>query len=80
MTQFLSRLATTDEVSRDVADGNATWCLAHYLKISYADLVTTGRWIRSLGRARMDMHRSNNKECTQSFGAVTMVRLSGFHI
>ena len=77
MTQFLSRLATTDEVSRDVADGNATWCLAHYLKISYADLVTTGRWIRSVGRVRMDMHRSNNKECTQSFGAVTMVRLGG---
>ncbi len=77
VTQFLTHLATTGEVSHDVADSNATWCLAHYLKNSYADLVTTGRWIRSVGRARIDMHRSNNKECTRSFGAVTMVRLGG---
>lgn len=77
ITQFLTHLATTDEVSRDVADNNGTWCLAHYLKISYADVVPTGRWIRRVGRARMDMHRSNNKECTKSFGAATMVRLGG---
>jgi hypothetical protein len=75
ITHFLTHLATSDEVIRDVADNNGTWCLAHYLRISYADVVPIGRWIRRVGRVRMDMHRSNNKECTKSFGAATMVRL-----
>jgi hypothetical protein len=75
ITHFLTHLATSDEVIRDVADNNGTWCLAHYLKISYADVVPIGRWIRRVGRVRMDMHRSNNKECTKSFGAATVVRL-----
>ncbi|MDP2792027.1 MAG: hypothetical protein Q8O15_09770 [Rectinemataceae bacterium] len=75
ITGFTTRLDECDEVSNDVDDNNAAWCLAHYLKISYADLVPTGRWHRSVGRVRLDMHRSNNKRCTKSFGAPTVVRL-----
>ena len=75
VTRFLTHLETTNEVSNDVDDKNAVWCLAHYLKISYADVVPTGRWIRSVGRARLDMHRSNNKQCAKNFGASTTVRL-----
>jgi len=75
ITRFLTHLETTNEVSNDVNDKNAVWCLAHYLKISYADVVPTGRWIRSVGRARLDMHRSNNKQCAKNFGASTTVRL-----
>jgi hypothetical protein len=74
---FLTHLETTDEVSNDVDDNNALWCLGQYLKVPYADLVPTGRWIRKLGRVRLDLHRSNNKQCTKSFGTATIVRLSG---
>jgi hypothetical protein len=77
ITGFLTRLETTGEVSNDLADNNALWCLGQYLKIPYADLVPIGRWIRSVGRARLDLHRSNNKQCTQSVGAATVVRLIG---
>jgi hypothetical protein len=76
MINFLTRLETTGEVSNDIADNNAVWCLGQYLKITYADVVPTGRWYRSIGRVRLDMHRSNNKECTKSWGAATVVRLS----
>lgn len=75
ITKFLTRLESSSEVSHDVDDHNATWCLGQYLRISYADVVPTGRWIRQVGRVRLDMHRSRNKECTKSWGAVTMVRL-----
>ncbi|MDD5530647.1 MAG: hypothetical protein PHX21_11575 [bacterium] len=75
ITNFLTRLETTNEVSNDVYDDNALWCLAQYLKIPYADVVPTGRWHRSVGRARLDMHRSNNKLCAKKFGGSTTVRL-----
>jgi hypothetical protein len=75
ITRFLTHLETTNEVSNDVDDKNAVWCLAQYLRVSYGDLVPTGRWIRSVGRARLDMHRSNNKQCAKNFGASTTVRL-----
>ncbi|HEU5349767.1 MAG TPA: hypothetical protein VFU63_14240 [Ktedonobacterales bacterium] len=77
LTEFLTRLETTNEVSNDVADNNAIWCLAHYFKVPYADLVPTGRWHRSIGRVRLDMHRSNNKSCTKSWGGPSTVRLLG---
>jgi hypothetical protein len=73
--KFLTGLVTTNEVSNDVDDNNALWCLAQYLKIPYADVVPTGRWVRSVGRVRLDMHRSGNKQCTRSWGASTIVRL-----
>ncbi len=73
--KFLTHLETTNEVSNDVDDNNALWCLAQYLKISYAELVPTGRWHRSVGRTRLDMHRTNNKLCTKSWGGSTTVRL-----
>ncbi len=73
--KFLTRLETTNEVSNDVDDNNAVWCLAQYLKVPYAQLVPTGRWVRRVGRARLDMHRTNNKLCTKSWGASTVVRL-----
>ncbi len=75
ITKFLTHLETTHEISHDMDDNNALWCLAHYLKISYADLVPTGRWFRSIGRVRLDMHRTNNKLCTKSWGGSTTVRL-----
>lgn len=75
ITQFLTRLETTNEVSNDVRDNNAVWCLGQYLKVPYAELVPTGRWYRSVGRARLDMHRTNNKLCTKSWGGSTTVRL-----
>ncbi|MHB1357580.1 MAG: hypothetical protein ACYCZF_16545 [Anaerolineae bacterium] len=75
VTAFLVRLETTDEVSHDVDDGNALWCLGQYLKIAYADVVPTGRWVRSVGRVRLDAHRTKNKRCTKCWGASTMVRL-----
>ncbi|MGB8343916.1 MAG: hypothetical protein WCD86_03475 [Ktedonobacteraceae bacterium] len=79
LTKFLTHLEIANEVSNDVDDHNAMWCLANYLKISYAELVPTGRWIRSVGRARLDMHRTNNKLCTKSWGGSTTVRLPGLH-
>ena len=75
ITKFLTRLETTNEVSNDVNDNNALWCLGQYLKVPYAELVPTGRWYRTVGRVRLDMHRTGNKLCTKSWGASTTVRL-----
>jgi hypothetical protein len=75
ITNFLTHLETTDEVSNDVNDHNALWCLGQYLKITYAELVPTGRWSRDVGRARLDMHRTGNKLCTKSWGGSSTVRL-----
>jgi hypothetical protein len=75
ITKFLTHLETTNEVSNDVDDNNALWCLAQYLKIPYAEVVPAGRWIRSVGRSRLDMHRTGNKLCTKSLGGSTTVRL-----
>lgn len=72
---FLTRLETTNEISNNVFDNNGLWCLAHYLKISCADLVPTANWFRSVGRLRLGMHRTNNQKCTRSFGTSTVVRL-----
>jgi hypothetical protein len=76
ITKFLIHLETTNEVSNDVNDKNALWCLGQYLKITYAELVPTGRWYRDVGRARLDMHRTGNKLCTKSWGGSSTVRLS----
>ncbi len=73
--KFLTHLETTNEVSHDVGDNNALWCTGQYMKISYAELVPTGRWHRDVGRMRLDMHRTGNKLCTKSWGASTTVRL-----
>ncbi len=75
ITRFLTHLETTNEVSNDVDDNNALWCLAQYVRIPYAECVPTGRWHRSVGRARLDMHRTNNKLCTRRWGGSTVVRL-----
>ncbi len=72
---FMTHLETTNEVSHDVDDNNALWCLAQYLKVPYAQLVPTGRWFRSVGRVRLDTHRTNNKLCTKSWGGSTTVSL-----
>jgi hypothetical protein len=77
ITEFLVRLETTYEVSRDVSDGNALWCLGQYRRLPYAQAVPTGRWHRPVGRVRLDMHRTGNKLCARSFGAATVVRLPG---
>jgi hypothetical protein len=77
ITGFLTRLETTNEVSNDISDNNALWCLGQYMKIPYADVVPTGRWHRPVGRVRLDMHRTGNKRCTKSVGAATVVRLVG---
>ena len=73
--KFVTHLETTNEVSHDVGDNNALWCLGQYMKISYAELVPTGRWHRDVGRVRLDMHRTGNKLCTKSWGGSTTVRL-----
>jgi len=75
ITGFLTHLETTNEVSNDVSDHNALWCLGQYMKVTYAELVPTGRWYRDVGRARLDMHRTSNKLCTKSWGASSTVRL-----
>jgi len=80
IVRFISRLEETGEVSNDIIDANALWCLAQYVKIPYADCVPVGRWHRTLGRARLDMHRSNNKLCTKNCGGATVVRLIGIMI
>ncbi|OQB74825.1 MAG: hypothetical protein BWX90_00171 [bacterium ADurb.Bin132] len=80
IVRFISRLEETGEVSNDIIDENALWCLAQYVKIPYADCVPVGRWHRTLGRARLDMHRSNNKLCTKNCGGATVVRLVGIMI
>jgi hypothetical protein len=73
--KFITRLETANEVSNDINDDNAMWCLGQYMKIPWAEVVPTGRWIRDLGRVRLDMHRTGNKKCTKSAGAATTVRL-----
>lgn len=75
ITEFLIRLETTNEVSNDIRDNNALWCLGQYMKIPYAEVVPAGRWHRDIGRARLDMHRTGNKRCTKSVGVSTTVRL-----
>ena len=75
ITEFLIRLETTNEVSNDISDNNALWCLGQYMKIPYAEVVPTGRWHRPVGRVRLDMHRTGNKRCTRSVGVATVVRL-----
>jgi hypothetical protein len=50
-------------------------CLGQYTKISYAEVVPTGRWHRDVGRVRLDMHRTGNKHCKKSWGVSTTVRL-----
>jgi len=75
ITKFLTHLETTNEISNDVRDNNAVWCLGQYLKVPYAELVPTGRWFRDLGRARLDMHRTGNRLCTRSWGGTSTVRL-----
>ena len=74
LTKFLTKLEMTNEVSNDVDDDNAIWCLGQYYKLPYADVVPAGRWIRQLGRLRLDSHRTGNKKCTKRVGATTMVR------
>jgi hypothetical protein len=44
MTAFIIHLETTHEVSTEVEDNNALWCLGQFLKVPYAELVPTGRW------------------------------------
>lgn len=76
ITRFVTHLETADEVSNDVDDGNALWCLGQYMKIAYAEVVPTGRWHRKIGRVRLDMHRTGNKQCARSWGGATTVRLA----
>ncbi len=73
--EFLMHLETTNEINNDVDDNNALWCLGQYFILPYAEVVPTGRWIRDLGRVRLDAHRTGNKQCTKSYGVSTMVRL-----
>ena len=75
ITRFLTHLETTNEVSNDVNDNNALWCLGQYLNVAYADLVLTGRWFRDVGRVRLDMHRTGNRLCTKNWGGSSTVRL-----
>jgi hypothetical protein len=75
MVKFLTHLETSNEVSNDVRDSNALWCLGQYMKIPYAEVVPTGRWHRDIGRVRLDMHRTGNKQCAKAWGAATTVRL-----
>lgn len=75
ITKFLVHLETTNEVSNDRKDENCLWCLGQYIKIEYAECVPTGRWERDIGRVRLDMHRTGNKQCAKSWGCSTVVRL-----
>jgi len=43
-------------ISNDLNESNTLWCLGQYLKVTYAELVPTGRWHRDVGRARLDAH------------------------
>ena len=79
ITRFLTHLETTNEVSNDRYDDNASWLLGHY--IGYvervrSDLVPTGWWHRLYGRFRLDAHRPGNRRCTRSWGESTVVRLN----
>jgi hypothetical protein len=78
ITEFLSRLETTSEVSNDRYDDNALWLLGQYVKYVEhikSDLVPTGWWHRDFGRARLDAHRPGNRLCTRSWGGSSTVRL-----
>ena len=75
LTRFLICLESSGEVRNDISDFNALWCLGQYFRAPYAELVPTGRWIRDVGRMRLDMHRTGNKRCTKRWGASTIVRL-----
>ncbi len=77
LVEFLTRLRETGEVGREVEDANALWCLGQYMKISYAEIVPAARWIRRLGRLRLDAHRTRNRKCAWNVGAATVVRLGG---
>ncbi|MEI7834009.1 MAG: hypothetical protein WCJ56_12540 [bacterium] len=77
LTRFLTHLEATGEVSNDIFDINALWCLAQYLVIPYAEVVPAARWHRSIGRLRLDLHRTGNKQCTWNVGGATVVRLVG---
>ena len=72
---FIVRLENADEVSNDGDDLNALWCLGQYYKLPYAEVVPVGRWVRGVGRVRLDSHRTGNKKCTRIAGASTTVRL-----
>jgi len=75
ITRFIYHLETTNEISNDRYDNNAFWCLGQYVRIKYAELVPTGWWHRIYGRVRLDMHRTGNKQCTNSWGSLSTVRL-----
>ena len=80
MIEFLTRLVANHEISYDRLDHNALWLLGNYVKYVEqvkSDLVPTGWWHREFGRLRLDAHRPGNKRCTRSWGASTVVRLSG---
>lgn len=74
ITHFLVYLATIHEVSNDVDDHNALWCLAQYFRILCAEVVPAGRWIRQLGRLRLDAHRTGNEQCTKDVRVATTVQ------
>ncbi len=79
ITEFLTRLETTREVSNDRLDGNALWLLGQYVKYVKqvkSGLVPTGWWHRDFGRVRLDAHRPGNRLCTRSWGGSTTVRLT----
>ena len=57
---MLKSVLKRQKVGHDVGDNNALWCLGQYMKISYTELVPTGRWHRDVGRVRLDMHRTGN--------------------
>jgi hypothetical protein len=78
ITNFLTHLDTTNEISNDRYDNNALWLLGQYVKYVTqvkSDLVPTGWWHRAFGRARLDAHRPGNRRCTRSWGGSSTVRL-----
>lgn len=80
VTEFLTHLETTGEISHDRYDDNALWLLGQYIKYVEhlkSDLVPTGWWHRDFGRVRLDAHRPGNRLCTKSWGGATTVRLPG---
>ena len=77
IVKFLMRLELKNEISNNIYDDNAMWCLANYYKLPWADVIPTVNWLENVGRLRFGMHRSNNKLCTKSAGASTTVRLPG---
>jgi len=78
ITNFLTHLAATNEISNDRLDNNASWLLGQYVKYVdhlKSDLVPTGWWHRDFGRLRLDAHRPGNRLCTRSWGGSSTVRL-----